>query len=159
PAPKELLQNAEAGEKASPPAKKSKSKPAKTETAKTETAEAETAKAETKKESSLRKWTNQEGRSVRASLEAVNSSGVELRLPDGQIAEVPLKTLSSSDQRYVMEETQYRVWTSQDGQTLIARMENGNNDSAEVVTPDGNSFEIPMQRLTEEDRKFVRSSN
>ena len=148
PAPKELLGGAADAQPTPPSVTKTSKKKSQTKTA-----------SSANETQGPRKWKNQEGQSTEASLEGVTAAGVELKLVSGQIAVVPLETLSETDQRHILKETKYRVWTSEDGQTLVARMTSAKNKAAEVVTPDGTPFKIPLERLSEEDQKFVRKSN
>ena len=50
-----------------------------------------------------------------------------------------------------------RTWTSADGRTIEARFIDEKKDKVRIRRTDGRVFNIPLDNLSEEDQKYVKS--
>ena len=57
----------------------------------------------------------------------------------------------------LLAEEPFRVWTNQDGRTIQARYIDETKGMIRIRRTDGRVFKIPLDNLSEEDRKYVKS--
>ncbi|MFP4259892.1 MAG: hypothetical protein ACLFS1_02310 [Opitutales bacterium] len=104
----------------------------------------------------FRTWTNDAGREVEAKFEKILDAGVRMQLVSGPFATVALDTLSKKDRDWIYQQTGFRVWTSNDGATIIAKKRAVEKKLLTLEIPSGKSYTFPIDRLSPEDRKYAR---
>ena len=117
-------------------------------------------------ESSPREWTSTDGRKLEAKLirHDIDKGQIHLRLTsNSRDVILPLDKLSETDVAFLAELARkdgqeiIRNWTSSDGKSIRARMisHDDNKGLVRLRRADGKEFDLPLDRLSDEDRTMV----
>jgi hypothetical protein len=109
-----------------------------------------------------RTWTSTRGTTIEADLLTVAPQAVVLKAENGKVHEVPLRSLSGEDQQFVNSldapdpSAGLRRWTSTAGTAVTASLV---EIKVAVIlrSLDGKIHEVPLEALSEADRRYVRS--
>lgn len=103
-------------------------------------------------------WTDKRGRQLRAEFVRLVGNDVVLERPNGQVARVPLASLSEADHQFLktlLAAEGVRIWTSTDGRQIQAQYLRV-RDGHVYVKIEGESTSFPFDKLSVADRLFVR---
>lgn len=111
------------------------------------------------REEELRTWTDLRGRTIKAAFRGFRDGQVRLQNSSGQLFTLALDQVSRDDRAFVLQESGFREWTSQDGQRLMARLLSREGNQIQIQRIDGQTFHVPLHRFSSEDQTWVETES
>lgn len=105
---------------------------------------------------SPRKWTNDQGETIEATLRRVSGKTAVLD-HNGEIVRAPINRLSEADQEWlesVRELKRWREWTMADGSTQRAKLEELDGEQLTLKSP-SEEFELTLDQVSDADRELI----